>query len=290
MLNIKDENTKILVTGSSGFIGSVIVEQLNQSGYQVVLSTRDKSKAVKDNVILIDLLKPETIIGLSNKYSFDVIVHFGAAIGWTDENEKTMLLSNVVATSLLSHEAEKMGAKFIFASAAIVHGAHTENIDIESEINPDTAYAKSKWLAEELIRMSGGNYCILRIGGVFGLYGPKHLGLNNAISEVIEAITPKVYGNGNAKRNYIYVWDVAKAVEVIIKKNIIGTQLLAGTEQSTIGTMIEQVCKTLSDDIFPNKQPGNKATHQIIEPSDVLPKTRSFENSIGDIKVKLNAL
>ena len=67
-----------------------------------------------------------------------------------------------------------------------------EKITQDSSVNADTPYGKSKWLAEELIRMSGVNHCILRIGGVFGLNGPMHLGLNRTILNVIEKISPKI--------------------------------------------------------------------------------------------------
>jgi nucleoside-diphosphate-sugar epimerase len=278
---------KILITGSSGFIGSAIVEQLKQSDYQVFLSTRKKSEVVDGSVIFIDLLKPETIIGLSDKHNFDIIVHFGAQIGWTDKDEKVMLMSNIISTSLLASEAMKMESKLIFASTVIVHGVCTENIDIDSAINPDTYYAKSKWLAEELIRMSGVNHCILRIGGVFGLNGPTHLGLNRTISEVIKKISPKIYGDGSAKRNYIYLWDIAKAVDVIIENNITGVHFLAGSERSTVSSMVTQVCTVLGEGISPDKQSGNKAKSQLVNPSDVLPKTRSFQNGLEDIKLRL---
>ncbi len=278
---------KILVTGASGFIGAAIVEQLNQSGYEVISSTRKKSEAIESRVILIDLFKPATILGLSDKQNFDVIVHFGAQIGWTDKDEKTMFMSNLISTSLLAAEAVKMGAKFIFASTVILHGMYAEKINFNSEINPDTPYAKSKWLAEELIRMSGVNYCILRIGGVFGLNGPIHLGLNRTISDVIKKISPKIYGDGSAKRNYIYLWDVAKTVDTIIKNDIAGVHLLAGTECTTVGSMVAQVCEVLSHDVLPVKIPGDRAKNQLIEPSDFLPKTRSFQVALEDIKLRL---
>ena len=199
-----------------------------------------------------------------------------------------MLVSNVISTSLLAFEAEKMNAKFIFASAAIVYGALKEDIDFNDLPNPDTPYAKSKWLAEELIRMSGVDYCILRLGGVFGLNGPTHLGLNRSISDVINNISPKIYGNGRVKRNYIYVWDVAKMVEFSIENNVEGTHLLAGTEHSMISLMINKICEILSNDISPITISGNNARDQLVKSSDVFPERISFEGALKDLKLRVS--
>ena len=277
---------KVLVTGASGFIGSAIVEQLNQSGYKVTSSTRNRFQYKNDGFIFIDLLKPETIIGLSDNHKFNTIVHFGSQIGWNDKEAKTMLMTNVISTSLLASEAKKMNAKIIFASAAIVHGAFKENIDIDSIVDPDTLYTKSKWLAEELIRMSSANHCILRLGGVFGFNGPTHLGLNRSISDVLNNISPKIYGNGRIKRNYIYVWDVAKMIEFIIDNNLEGVHLLAGTECSTINSMINKICKVFSNDISPITISGDKARDQFIQSSKVFPERISFEDALKDLKLR----
>jgi UDP-glucose 4-epimerase len=274
---------KVLVTGSTGFIGSSIAIKLEKD-YKVIKTSRTQIQANGKDVLYLDLSKPETIYGLHQTHRFDVVVHFGAQIGWTDKDEKTMLMSNVVSTSLLAMEAEQMGAKFIFASAAIVHGAYAENININSEINLDTFYAKSKWFAEELIRMSGVNYCILRIGGVFGLNGPSHLGLNRVITDVLNQVSPKLYSKSDAQRNYIYVWDVASSVEYAINHDIQGVHLLAGSESITIRAMMEQVCHTLG--IKKNKQSYSKVKNQLIKPSESFPSARNFEAALQDIKLR----
>ena len=104
---------------------------------------------------------------------------------------------------------------------------------------------------------------------------------------VIKKISPKIYGDGSAKRNYIYLWDIAKAVDVIIENNITGVHFLAGSERSTVSSMVTQVCTVLGEGISPDKQSGNKAKSQLVNPSDVLPKTRSFQNGLEDIKLRL---
>ena len=282
-----DNGLTILVTGSTGFIGSVITKRLIGLGYNVLTTTRTKSNVDNKSIFFLDLSKPETILNLA--VNCDVIVHLGAQIGWSDKNEQTMSISNTIASGLLANLAFKLKAKLIFASAAIVHGIIVNKITSNSLINADTPYGKSKLMAEELIRVSGAEYCILRIGGVFGLNGPEHLGINKAISNAIKKITPQLSGNGNGMRNYIYLWDVAEAIAYIIKNNINGVHLLAGTQKITIASMLEDICKEFIPGENLVKSSGKNIANQLIEPSKFLPNTRSFKSALKDIKIRMGA-
>jgi nucleoside-diphosphate-sugar epimerase len=277
---------RVLVTGSSGFIGSAIADKLEASGCNVVRTTRKKSKANNINLIYLDLSKLETISKLANHQRFDVIIHFGAKIGWSNESIEELFVTNVLATGLLANLSTTTDTLLVFSSAAIVCGAKKEMITTESSINPDTDYGKSKQLAEELIRMSGVRSCIFRIGGVFGLNGPNHLGINISITEALNQISPKLYGSGKAHRNYIYLWDVVACVEHAINYNIQGTHLLAGVEKISIQSMIEKICQTLGSDIKLNKQAGIESKGMLIAHSENFPNSRSFQASLNDIKFR----
>ena len=84
---------RVLVTGSSGFIGSAIADKLEASGCNVVRTTRKKSKANNINLIYLDLSKLETISKLANHQRFDVIIHFGAKIGWSNESIEELFVT-----------------------------------------------------------------------------------------------------------------------------------------------------------------------------------------------------
>jgi len=275
---------KILVTGATGFIGSAIAERLEEVGYQVTRTTRRQSEVDGESMLYLDLSRPETIIGLIGEYRFDTIVHFGARIGWSGEIEEELFIPNVIATGLLANFAQKTDSQLIFSSIAVVCGVTAEKITQDSPIGPDTPYGKSKWLAEELVNASGARHCILRIGGVFGLNGPDHLGLNRAIAGAINQTAPQLHGRGNARRNYVYLWDVAETVEHIIRNNIEGTHLLAGSEQSSIRSMLKEVCAVFMPGVNPVQHFGDDATEQLIMPSSDLSETRSFRSALEDIR------
>ncbi|MBL1140625.1 MAG: NAD(P)-dependent oxidoreductase [Proteobacteria bacterium] len=283
-----DLKKKVLVTGSSGFIGSAVVETLTDNGWIVTTTTRHSKRLKSGSCVFLDLSDINSIVNLDKNQHFDAIVHLGAHIGWSGQSSKELFIPNVVATGILAEFSAKIDAKFVFASASIVHGIKTEEITQDTVLNPDTPYGKSKWLAEELIAVSGTRNCRLRIGGVFGQNGPAHLGLNRAIANAINKIPPQLIGAGDALRNYIYVNDVATAISYILDNDIDGVHLLAGTEVNSIAAMLQQIC----DVFIPGQSPivieEAEANNQVVSPSDILPDTRNIKDALMDIHKNLS--
>jgi UDP-glucose 4-epimerase len=276
----------VLVTGSSGFIGSAVVEALAGDGWQVVSTTR--IKGVSASTVFLDLSQPESIVNIGRDNSFDAIVHLGANIDFSGQLSSELFMPNIVATGLLADLSAKLNARFVFASTAIVHGIETKRITFDTPLRPDSAYGKSKWLAEELVAASGTRNCILRIGGVFGLHGPTHLGLNRAITNAIKNVPPHLNGTGEALRNYIYVKDIAAAILFVLQKGVDGTHLLAGNEVISIKNMLQQICDVFFSDQSPSVNEVPEAESQVITPFDGFPITRSFKDALRDIRKELS--
>ena len=274
----------VLVTGSTGFVGQATAFTLECAGWQVVRTSRLKPSDNKSNIIHLDLADLSTVIALANGQRYNAIVHIAAHVGWSDTDESAMYVANVLSTGYLAYLANVWNAHIVYASAAIVNGVATEMIDSETPIFLNNAYAKSKWLGEELVKASNAKSCILRMSGIFGNKGPTHLGLNRAIEMAIKGIPPKQIGTGSALRNYIYVKDVASAICYSLEHDLDGTHLLAGHEELSVCEMLKKVCEVLSPSISPIMQNGTEARNQLIKPSLDLPKTRSFVESLINIR------
>ena len=277
-------NKRVLVTGSTGFVGRATVAALLEKGWQVTQGTRINSNKKLEGFIYLDFDDPETIISLTKKHPYDAIVHLGAHIGLSGATESEMFIPNVLSTGCLAYLAHLWDAHLVFASTAIVHGIKNERISLESPILPDSAYAKSKWLGEQLLWSSNVRHCVLRIAGVFGCDGPTHLGLNRAIDEAVKGEVPNQIGSGTALRNYIYVKDVAQAIHFALIKKIEGSHLLAGNETSSISEMLQKVCNTFLPGMHPVINDGVQAVNQVITPSKHFPQTMSFNDALIDIK------
>ena len=278
------QSKTVLVTGATGFIGSATVAILEQAGWKVTKGSRSASQSMRSGFIFLDLANPATILALAKGPCFDAIVHLGAHIGLSEDAESAMFSPNTLSTGCLAYLADIWSAYMVYASTAIVHGVGNEAIDSKSPVCADTAYAKSKWLGEQLLAASNARHCILRIAGVFGHDGPAHLGLNRAIAGAIKGVPPSQIGLGAALRNYIYVKDVAQAVNYALQERLAGIHLLAGHEVMTVSAMLQKVCVILAPGLHPLSNDGAEAMNQVIKPSDYLPKTRRFCEALLDIR------
>jgi len=273
---------RLLITGATGFVGKTLLNRISKSNnFDIYSLVREKSGF--PNEIILDLGSDSFKKAIDDFPDVDVVIHLGAKIGWDGSTKAQLFAPNVLATAELSKWAKRIGAYFIFASAAIVCGVNTPLIDSKSVPNPDTDYGYSKWLAEEAIRTSRVRQAILRIAGIFGKDGPDHLGLNKSIKEALNGNVPVLYGSGDIKRNYIYVEDVVNIILYCIDKGIEGTHLVAGSYTYTMLQMLEALCDILIPGTSPQHQKGQKGADQIIKHSSYLPKGRTFKSAVEDI-------
>lgn len=273
---------KILITGSAGFIGRCLVEKLNDTGQWDVFAL-DRQKTGLENEIVMDFCDPDFKNSLEALPKMDAIVHLGAKVDFKDPSREDLLTANVVPTVSLADLAKRTGAYFIFASTAIICGARNTHITAQSKPDPDTEYAYSKWLAEEKIRAAGIKHLMLRISGVFGQGGPQHLSLNKAISNAIKGEVPVIYGDGSIRRSYIYVKDFADIILDSLDKKFEGVHLTAGSYDYSVEEMLREVCNVLLPGEHPLCHEGKPGTDQVVEPSPVLLKGRTFQDAIKDI-------
>ena len=274
----------VLVTGSTGFLGRAAVPALADAGWKITRGSRSAAELPAEGIVYLDLAEPASLLALAKQVRFDAIVHLGARVGWTGENEAELFVPNVLATGCLAYLAGLWDAHLIFASAAIVHGVRREAIESDSPLCPDTAYAKSKWLGEQLLATSSAKHCVFRIAGVFGAGGPAHLSLNCAIGGAIKGEPPFQIGSGKALRNYVYVKDVAQTIVYALHEHLRGTHLLAGREVISVSEMLRGVCDTFSPGQHPVIKDGPEATNQVIRPSSFLPAPRAFREALIDIR------
>ncbi|MEZ9408608.1 NAD-dependent dehydratase [Vibrio lentus] len=177
---------KLLVTGSTGFVGARVVELAEESDWEVVSVVRQSSRT-QPNFFLVSSIGPET--DWSNAFKgVDCIVHCAARVHQMNESEQDALTAyrdtNTFGTLNLAKQAVDAGVKrFVFVSSIKVNGEFSEpNLPFEPNLNntPQDPYGLSKYEAEvELAKLS------------------KETGL-----EVVIIRPPLVYGPG-VKANFL---------------------------------------------------------------------------------------
>jgi nucleoside-diphosphate-sugar epimerase len=275
----------VFLTGANGFLGRHTLDALKKSGWDVICCVRSAASAgFEHTTVMCDLNNPEEIISLKDLYRADAIVHLACHVDLNESTDERLFVPNVLATGCIAYLAQAWKARLLFSSSVIAHGTHAERIEKACPIEPDTVYGRSKVLGEELIVASGVEHTILRIAGIFGCDGPKHLGLNRAIDDAFNGTRPTQIGSGKALRNYIYVRDVAEAIVSALECNISGVHLLSGSEILPVSQMLETLCEIVLPGTTPLIKEGTEATNQVVQPSPELPRTRTFREALLDIR------
>tara|TARA_A100001015_G_scaffold320472_1_gene446960 strand:+ start:91 stop:1077 length:987 start_codon:yes stop_codon:yes gene_type:complete len=228
-----------LVTGGAGYIGSHMVDLLQQMNNDVTVldnfSTGNKWSVQDCEVMNVDLLDKYKLNKLMKKKTFDGIFHF-AALSIASESvlfPQKYLENNVLGTkNLIKSFSLNNEMKIIFSSSASVYGnPQMELIDESHPTIPINPYGKSKLEAELLLKKLTDDLKIqavsLRYFNVAGAHNVRNIGeyhepethlipsiLNQILKNKNEAI---IYGNdyntidGTCIRDYIHVQDLVRA-------------------------------------------------------------------------------
>jgi Nucleoside-diphosphate-sugar epimerases len=264
---------KVLITGSTGFVGRHLLVMLEELDYEVIHLVRTRCGFNRE--FIWDFYGP-----LPEELPFcDVIIHLAAHVDFSLNLDIKQYNVNVVSTMRLADYAKSRNAYFILASMTGIHGCGHALIERFTPVNPDNNYSMSKYLAEEVVKIFVDNYSMLRICGIYGLDGPGHLGLNRAISSAFHEKEPPVLkGPGLAKRNYIYVRDVARWISCLIERhkaflnendNIEETIYMSSSEVLTI----KEYLVAILDVLLPGKElitkVGDESADAVVSSSPV---------------------
>lgn len=274
---------RVLITGANGFTGSYLCQELEVVGWEVIPMVQ-KAVGCRGEVVA-DFCDQDFMDKLYRIKPVDAVVHLAARIGWYGGSRADLFQPNVWAVAQLVQWAQEQNCgHFVFASAALIGGERNTFITAETGMNTENDYLYSKWLGEEIIKMSGINSTLLRISGIFGKNGPPHLGINKAIGAACAGKPPVLIGKGVIKRNYVYVQDLCEIISYCLDKKVLGTHLVGGVEPISIRDMLGIICEILLPGQSPVVQEGPDGYDQVVERSPMLPGGRSFRTAIIDIK------
>lgn len=215
---------RILVTGSEGYIGTVLMPMLIEEGYDIAgLDTCFYSDGNLTNEILpeYELIKKDIRdIKVEDLKNFDAIVHLAALsndpLGKLDENLTYQI--NYHAAVDLARNARHSGVKrFIFSSSCSLYG-ESEKVLTENDVaNPQTAYGKSKILAEkEIAKFACEEFSpiYLRNATAYGI-SPRmrfDIVVNNLAGFAKTEKVIRILGDGTPWRPLVHVKDICKAI------------------------------------------------------------------------------
>jgi nucleoside-diphosphate-sugar epimerase len=110
------------------------------------------------------------------------------------------------------------------------------------------------------------------------------LGINRSIDAAIDRKeSPTLVAGGKAKRNYVYVHDLAEMISEAAEQRIAGVHIAAGREPMTMEDMVKSICMTFLSNADPIAMDGTASKDWLVVPSPDLPPGRLFVKALADI-------
>ena len=276
----------VLVTGSAGFIGSKVAEQLLARGDHVVgmdnMNTyydprikewrlRTLQRFRNFTFLKEDITHHEAAKDVFKNHSFDAVINLAARAGVRASLEDPWAYydTNVKGTLNLLECCRSYGIKkFVLASTSSLYGANNplpfrEDANTDKPLSP---YAASKKAAEVLCStyhyLYGIDVTVLRYFTVYGPAGRPDMSLFRFIMWIHEERPVMIYGDGEQKRDFTFVNDIAEGTLAALKP--LGCEVInLGSDKPVV--LIEAL--RLAEDLL-----GKKAKIKFMprHPSDVL--------------------
>ena len=277
---------KTLVTGGTGFVGSHLVRALLKLGCEVfVIGSRGEIPVPKGvhffsySYAGVDWARMHNLL---NGDPMDVIFHLAADNDTTVTNTDDMWFTNVKSSMVLFEHAISMGCKkIIYASSAAVYGNTPPPHRESGPTDPLNAYGKSKKHLEEIAHqfddksLMGERPLVVTIGLRYcNIYGPgeakkgKRASMIYQLAQQIRKGPPRLFGDGEQKRDYIFIDDVIRANLLAMEVNDTCVINIATGEATSFNKLVSILRMTVPTDIdwdeteyVPNPYEGAYQSH-----------------------------
>ena len=270
----KKKSRTVLITGGAGFIGSntliylfekyphyhfIVLDSLTYAGdVRSIPQEIYQSKNfrffygdVRSHKLIDDL------VGVS-----DIVVHFAAEthVARSIYDDTTFFETDILGTQNIIRAVvknRKRIERFIHFSTSEVYGtALADKMDENHPLNPQSPYAAAKAGADRLVYAYFATYHIPAVSiRSFNVFGPRqHLekAIPRFISAMILGEPITIHGTGDSERDFIYVTDVARAVDLVMHapaEKVVGEVFNIGTGKSVaIKDLAAMVVQNMQDD------------------------------------------
>lgn len=277
---------KVLVVGGAGYIGSHMVQELLDNGYDPVifdnLSTGHEWSVPAGRLVRGDLADREALSKFFAEHdAFDAVFHFASFIQVGESVSKPLKYyqNNVANTLNLLSAMEEAGVRrFVFSSTAAVYGTPREILITETaRLQPENPYGRSKLMVEDILadceRAWGLKSAVLRYFNAAGAHplaeiGEAHEPESHLIPLVLQVALGKrefitINGedydtpDGTCIRDYIHVCDLAHAHTLALQALLTGNESMVYNLGNGKGHSIREVvevCRKVTGHMIPEKR------------------------------------
>jgi len=264
------DDSRILVIGGAGFIGSTIVDQLIEKPVREVVVLDNLIRGTRANleaalrdprVTLVEgsIVDRELLAKLME--GVDYVFHLAAL--WLYEcvhEPRSALEVNVVGTYNVVEAAHAAGIKkVVYSSSASVYGnARTLPMTEDHPFDNRTMYGGTKIAGEQFFRAFNEQHGLNWVGlRYMNVYGPRMDDKGTYVSVIVKVLDriargerPLVYGDGTQAYDFVHVADVARANILALESDATDTCYNVGTGvQTTIDTLVTHLLDLVDSDL-----------------------------------------
>lgn len=242
---------KVLITGSSGFLGSKICKILSDLNHEVtgidVKSPNIKIKnVVYHNLKLLDFLSDNNDLN-----NFDLIIHTASILPYKSKEEELVETNLKSTEELINNISKSTRPFFIYISSSGIYGKPKDTpITNTTSFNPLDVYAKTKIVSEEYIKdnLDVKKYAIIRPRTILG---ETRGGIFDIFFKLIKYGIPlPLPNNGKQKLQFVDVEDVASFTVFLGINFISGVWPAAGPEPIQLKKHLNNLEKIINKKIY----------------------------------------
>ncbi|HMA34654.1 MAG TPA: NAD-dependent epimerase/dehydratase family protein [Chloroflexia bacterium] len=280
------ENTRILVIGGAGFVGSHIVDQLTQEPVREIVVLDNFVRGTRHNLrlasqdprvqIVAGSVTDRALLGQLLQGT-DYVFHLAALwLGECVQDPRSALEVNVVGTYNVIEAAQQAGVKkVVYSSSASVYGdAVVTPMTEEHPFNNRTMYGATKIAGEQFFRARYEQHKLDYVGlRYMNIYGPRMDYKGTYVSVIMKVLDridqgrpPIIFGDGAQAYDFIHVEDVARANILALKSAATDEFFNIGRGvKTTINELVQLLLAITGSDLHPEYRPQEQmfVTHRV---------------------------
>lgn len=270
--------SNLLITGGAGFIGAnfchywaqryphdqlVVLDSLTYAGHRKNIASLESNGLV---FVQGDICDQSIVEELFGKYEIDILVHFAAEshVDRSISGPDAFIQTNIIGTHNLLKVAKKfwldagmMDHRFHHVSTDEVYGSLTDTaapFTEQTQFAPNSPYSASKAASDHLVRAYhhtyGLNVTTSNCSNNYGPYQDKEKLIPLIISNILNGKSLPIYGDGKNIRDWLYVEDHCRAIDLILQHGKPGEVYNVGGENEWRNIDIVNLICTILDERF----------------------------------------
>jgi len=244
---------RVLVTGSSGFLGQHLCNALKECGHGVV--EYDISEGY-------DIMDEEKLVQTILKNDVSDVIHLAAIADLYIAKSKPgyTFKINIDGTQRVLSACEKIGIPMLFASTCCAYGnngVHPSNEN--APLVPGEIYAETKVIAEGLISQAQGRHTIMRLATFYGPQQRGSLATSVFLERAASGLPIFIHGNGEQNRTFTHVEDIVNGIICTLESPARPSVVNISTNQSYSVNELASICMLLTQKvelIYVDDRPG----------------------------------